>query len=308
MNTFLHAHGAEEEAGGLFSEVFMHGLLDTLKILPFLFLTYIIMELIEHKASSRAKLMLERSGKVGPLIGGTLGAVPQCGFSAMAANFYTSGVISMGALISVFLSTSDEMLPIMLANSVPVNQLLFILLYKVIVAVIAGFIIDIVLGAMGRKRCNINIEEVCEHESCHCGEKGIFRSALHHTLTMGGFLLAVTVLINLIIHFAGDGVISDTVYGKPVISHLICAVIGLVPNCAVSVAITNFYIAGFISLGSMLSGLFSGAGIGILVLLRTNKSKKESIVILLLLVLIGFAFGLLADALNMEDIIVKMSK
>ena len=127
MNTFLHAHGAEEEAGGLFSEVFMHGLLDTLKILPFLFLTYIIMELIEHKASSRAKLMLERSGKVGPLIGGTLGAVPQCGFSAMAANFYTSGVISMGALISVFLSTSDEMLPIMLANSVPVNQLLFVM-------------------------------------------------------------------------------------------------------------------------------------------------------------------------------------
>lgn len=299
MNTLLHTHANGD--GNIFyeilREVILHGLLDTLKILPFLLVTYLIMEFIEHKASAKSRAFMERSGALGPLVGGLIGAVPQCGFSAAASNFYTGRVITLGMLISIFLSTSDEMLPIMISGKVSVLGILAILGYKALVGIIVGFTVDFTLRLLNRKKEPINIDRICEEDSCHC-ERGIIFSAIHHTLSVGSFVLIITLAINLLVFFAGSENISEIMYGKPFISHLISSVIGLIPNCAVSVALTDFCLEGFITAGTMLSGLFSGAGVGLLILFRVNKRIKENLAIAGILIASGTLFGLIADLLN----------
>ena len=304
MTTLLHAHGAESQNvwHRIFEEVLLHGILDTLKIIPFLFFTYLLMEFIEHKASGKTRAFMERSGSAGPLVGGLLGAVPQCGFSAAAANFYTGRVITLGTLAAVFLSTSDEMLPIMISGSIPVKAIFAILGYKAAVGMLVGFAIDLTLRLMRRGRPHINIDEICDNDNCHC-ENGIIPSALHHTLTIGGFILIVTLIVNALVLFVGSESLSHVMYGKPLISHAVAAVLGLIPNCAVSVALTNFCIEGFISVGTMLSGLFSGAGVGILVLFKVNKNLKENLTVIGILILSGTLFGFIADLLNFSSLL-----
>ena len=299
MNTLLHTHGhgGGDVLYGILDEVILHGLLDTLKILPFLLVTYLIMEFIEHKASAKSRAFMERSGALGPLVGGLIGAVPQCGFSAAASNFYTGRVITLGMLISIFLSTSDEMLPIMISGKVSALGILAILGYKALVGIIVGFTVDFTLKLFNRKKEPINIDRICEEDSCHC-ERGIIFSAIHHTLSVGSFVLIITLAINLLVFFAGSENISEIMYGKPFISHLISSVIGLIPNCAVSVALTDFCLEGFITAGTMLSGLFSGAGVGLLILFRVNKRIKENLAIAGILIASGTLFGLIADLLN----------
>ena len=304
MNTLLHTHGAEHANiwRGIFEEVFLGGLIDTLKILPFLFVTYLLMELIEHKASAKARSFMERSGAAGPAVGGLLGAIPQCGFSASAANFYTGRVISLGMLISIFLSTSDEMLPIMVSGKISAGAILAILGYKAAVGIFVGFTVDIVLKLIRGKREPINIDRICEEDDCHC-ENGVLFSAIHHTVTVGAFVLIITMLINLLVLLVGTESIAGVMYDKPFISHLIAAVIGLIPNCAVSVALTDFCLEGFITAGTMLAGLFSGAGVGVLVLFKVNKDYREIFAVMGILVLSGFVFGLLADVLNFSALL-----
>lgn len=299
MNTLLHVHehGGGDIWHGIYEEVLLHGILDTLKILPFLFITYLIMEFIEHKASGKTRAFMERSGRLGPLVGGLVGAVPQCGFSAAASNFYTGRVITLGMLISIFLSTSDEMLPIMISGKVSAVGILAILGYKAAVGILVGFAVDFTLRLLNRKKEPINIDRICEEDNCHC-ERGVFLSALHHTLTVGGFVLLITLLINLLVFFIGAESISKIMYGKPFISHLIASIIGLIPNCAVSVALTDFCLEGFITAGTMLSGLFSGAGVGLLILFKVNKRIKENLAVVGILVAAGTVFGLIADLLN----------
>jgi len=303
MTTLLHAHGAESQDvwHRIYEEVLLHGILDTLKIIPFLFFTYLLMEFIEHKASGKTRAFMERSGSAGPLAGGLLGAVPQCGFSAAAANFYTGRVITLGTLAAVFLSTSDEMLPIMISGSIPAKAIFAILGYKAGVGMLVGFAIDLTLRLMRRGRPHINIDEICDNDNCHC-ENGIILSALHHTLTIGGFILIVTLIVNALVLFVGSESLSHVMYGKPLISHAVAAVLGLIPNCAVSVALTNFFIEGFISAGTMLSGLFSGAGVGILVLFKVNKNLKENLAVIGILILSGTLFGFIADLLNFSSL------
>lgn len=291
--TLLHANGGEGFIGFL-GEVILEGVIDTLKLIPFLFLTYLLMEFIEHRASDKVLGSIKRAGKLAPLPAALVGAIPQCGFSAAAANLYTGKVITLGALIAVFLSTSDEMLPILIAGNIPTDDILLILAYKVIAAILVGFAIDIALHLFGKKEEDINIDEICEADDCHC-ERGILHSALHHTMTTGLFLLAVTVTINAVIFAIGEEALSSVMYGKPFVSHLIASVFGLLPNCAASVTLATLASEGLITVGTMLSGLFSGSGVGILVLFRMNKNLKQNLLILLLLVVCGFAFGLLAD-------------
>ena len=304
MTTLLHAHGAEslDVWHRIFEEVLLHGILDTLKIIPFLFFTYLLMEFIEHKASEKTRAFMEHSGSAGPLAGGLLGAVPQCGFSAAAANFYTGRVITLGTLASVFLSTSDEMLPIMISGSISAKAIFSILGYKAAVGMLVGFAIDLTLRLMHRSKLHINIDEICDNDNCHC-ENGIIPSALHHTLTVGGFILIVTLTVNALVLFVGNESLSNVMHGKPLISHAAAAVLGLIPNCAVSVALTNFCIEGFISAGTMLSGLFSGAGVGILVLFKVNKNLKENLTVIGILILSGTLFGFIADLLNFSSLL-----
>lgn len=304
MNTLLHTHTSEDTGilSKILDDVLLHGFLDTLKIIPFLLLTYLFMEFIEHKASKKTVRVLERSGKFGPALCGLLGAVPQCGFSAAASNFYTGRVITLGMLISVFLSTSDEMLPIMISGKIPTKAIIFILLYKTLVGIFVGFAVDLSLRLMRIRQEKINIDRLCEEDGCHC-ERGIFFSALHHTLTVGAFVFAVTLLINVLVVFIGTDAISDIMYDRPFISHIISSLVGLIPNCAVSVLLTDFCIEGFITVGTMLSGLFSGAGVGLLVLFKVNKSIKENLAVVAILIACGTLFGFLADVLNFSSLL-----
>ncbi len=301
INKPLSQMSPKELAALIFDEVILHAILDTLKIILFLFAAYLIMEFIEHKASKRLESSIKAAGKLGPLIGGAVGALPQCGFSAVAANFYAGRVISAGTLIAVFLSTSDEMLPVMLSGNIPPLKILGILSYKVAVGIGIGFIIDAALRFMHKEKTEIDIDEICENDNRHC-EKGILHSALHHTLTIGTFILLVTLLINTLVLFIGEENLTRIFYDKPFIAHLTAAVFGLIPNCAASVALSEFCISGYITVGTMLSGLFSGAGVGLLVLFRVNKRVRENITILLTLVVCATVFGMLADLLGFLSI------
>ena len=291
----LHTHA---EGGnlltGLLSEVLLAGIVDTLKLLPFLFLTYLLMEYIEHRAEERTERFMERAGYLGPLVGGALGAVPQCGFSAAAANLYTGRVITVGTLVAVFLSTSDEMLPILITGNIPFGTVLLVLLYKAAVGIAVGFGLDAALRLISKNNEKINIDAICDEDNCHC-ERGILHSALHHTLTISAFVLAVTLIINALVFFVGEEALGSIMYDKPFISHLIAAVFGLIPNCAASVVLATLCADGLITAGTMLAGLFSGAGVGLLVLFRMNKNIKENLIVTAILVASGVVFGLLGD-------------
>ena len=290
----LHMHA--EEGAHWAEEILLDGLLDTLKIAPFLFLTYLLMEFIEHRAGEKAERFMKRAGGFAPAVGGLLGAVPQCGFSAAASNLYAGRIISVGTLVAVFLSTSDEMIPILISGQVSLGTVALIVLYKTAVGIIVGFAVDLALRLMNRKAEKINIDAICDEDNCHC-DKGIWYSALHHTLTISLFVLLVTLSINALVFFVGEDKLGAIMYDKPFISHIISAILGLVPNCAVSVALTKLCTGGLITVGTMLSGLFSGAGVGLLVLFRVNKKIKENLVIVGIILAAGVLFGMLGDLL-----------
>ena len=285
--------------GEFLDEVIIHGFIDTLKLVLFLFLTYLLMEFIEHKASDKLKCTMTRAGKFGPLIGGALGAVPQCGFSAAAANLYTGRVITLGTLIAVFLSTSDEMLPILISGSMDFGKVLTIILYKTTVGIVMGFVIDLALKLMRKEKEEINIDEICDNDDCHC-ENGIVSSAIHHTLSVSFFVLLVSLSVNAITFFALDEALSGSLFALPVVSHILSAIVGLIPNCASSVALTRLAMSGVISTGAMISGLFAGAGVGTLILFKMNRRPRENVMIVGLLLLIGIVFGLIADLVGIS--------
>jgi hypothetical protein len=293
--TLLHTHTTEGLVGFL-DEVILHGFLDTLKLVPFLFLTYLLMEFIEHKASGKTAAFIKKAGALGPLPAALTGAIPQCGFSAAAANLYTGRVITLGSLLAVFLSTSDEMLPVLLSGGFSLADILIIVAYKAISAVAVGFAVDGILRLFGKGQEEINIDELCDADDCHC-ERGILHSAIHHTLTTGFFILLVTLFINTVIFLVGEDALSMILYNKPIISHAIASVFGLIPNCAASVTLATFASEGLITAGTMIAGLFSGSGVGLLVLFKINKNLKQNLAITALLAILGFGFGLLADCI-----------
>ena len=282
------------EAGRFIDEVVFHGILEVLILLPFLYLTYLLMELIEHKASEKTRAIMTRAGRLGPLAGAPLGAIPQCGFSSVASNLYAGRVITMGTLVAVFLSTSDEMLPILIAGNVNITTVLLIILYKIVVAMLAGFAIDLILRVVGRDKREMDIDAICDEDGCHC-EKGIFLSALHHTVSVGLWCLAVVLGIGTLIFFIGQDALAALVVDIPVVSHLICALIGLIPNCAASVALSELALSGIITSGEMIAGLFSAAGVGTFVLFKMNKPMRENLIIMALVVTVGTVFGAIAD-------------
>lgn len=301
MNTFLLSTAAFD-FGEFLHEVVLHGFLDTLKIAAFLFLAYLFMEFIEHKASDKLERAIGKAGAFGPLIGASLGALPQCGFSAVAANFYTGGIVSMGALVAVFLSTSDEMIAIMISGKVSAGAIFAIIGYKLFVGIIVGFAVDFALSLMRVKKREIDIDSICENDNCHC-ERGIFFSALHHTLTVGSFVLLISLLLNGAVYAIGEERLADILYAGPFVGHLISALLGLVPNCAISVLLTTLCVDGYITAGMMMSGLFSGAGVGLLVLFRVNKNIKENLAVTAIIFVSGLVFGLLADAIGFSALI-----
>lgn len=289
-----------EEIIHIATHVLEHSVEDTLYIIPFLFVTYLAMEWLEHRTSGKAEAAIQRAGAAGPVVGALVGAVPQCGFSAAAATLYAGRVITLGTLFAVFLSTSDEMLPIFLAEQVPLDVILKILGAKIVIGMVMGFIVDAVLRIARRIDSPLHIHDLCEHDHCHChgGEGGILKSALKHTLQVTLFIFVITIVLNGILEVVGEDVLAEFLAANPALSIFGSALVGLVPNCAASVVIAQLYVEGVLGAGAMLAGLLVSAGVGLLVLVRANRHWKQNAGIIVVLYATGVAWGLIANALG----------
>lgn len=283
---------------------FLHAIEHTLPIIPFLYLTYLLMELLERKAGGKMQRIISDAGKFGPLLGALLGVVPQCGFSAVGAGLYAGRVITTGTLLAIFLSTSDEMLPLLISSGAPITLMLKILAPKAVIAAIAGFAVDRITSIVRRgKKEEVRIVEMCSAGHCHCDRQSIWLASLVHTLKITASVFAVSFALEIVLELLGEDFLAGILTGTPVIGCLFAAIVGLLPNCASSVAITQLYLEGVISAGAMLSGLLVGAGIGILVLLRANRPLKDSLRVIAILFGIGLAAGLVFDLLSIGSII-----
>ena len=279
-------------------EILEHTLKDSIKLIPFLFITYLLMEFLEHKTSSKINKTIEKSGKYGPLVGGILGLLPQCGFSVMATNLYMGRIISVGTLITIYLTTSDEMLPILLSENVAIGVIIKILATKLLIGVIAGIIIDLILNLKNKekKEKEQNVD-FCEQEHCHC-EEGIVKSAIRHTVSIFIFIIIITFILNLVIHYIGEDTLSNLIMNNKILGPVIAGLIGLIPNCASSVIISQLYIEKVISSAIMIAGLLVNAGVGLLVLFRVNRNLKENIKITTILYGIGVVSGILLELIG----------
>ena len=281
-------------------------LLDSLKdcaiMLPILFLAYLFMEFVEKKAGDRLNRAVAKVGVAGPALGGMLGAVPQCGFSGAIAGFYAAGIVSLGTLLSVFLSTSDEMLPILIGklgdegSAITAGVIVKVLLFKVIGGILAGFVINGVMRLFRRRRLSgsDHIHDFCEQENCDC-EESIWLSALKHTVKVILLIFAVSLVINIIFEFWGAEFFSGIIINIPILGEMLLALIGLIPNCSASVLITELFAEGVIPAGQMVAGLMANAGVGLLVLFRLNKKVKENLMITGLLYLCAVVLGVITS-------------
>lgn len=282
-------------------DIILEACVDTGKLIPFLFLTYLLMEWLEHKTGSRTQAVIRRAGKAGPLFGGVLGVFPQCGFSAAASNLYSGGVITAGTLVAVFLSTSDEMLPIFVSEAVPMATIIKILFCKALYGILCGFVLDFLYHSVLRREVRYkNIHSMCESEHCKC-EEGVFPSALRHTFHITIFIFLVTLVLEGVMEGIGEERLSGLIADVPIIGEAIAGLIGLIPNCASSVIITQLYLQQVISAGPMMAGLFVNAGVGILVLCRMNKKHiKQNVGIIAYLYLTGVVGGILISLLKIS--------
>ncbi len=292
----------------LFLHVLEHSVGDTLRLVPFLFVTYLAMEALEHASADRVQAVVERSGKAGPVVGALLGAVPQCGFSAMAATLYAGRVVTVGTLVAVILSTSDEMVPVFLAHQEPPSRMLAIMAAKVVVGVAVGFAVDVALRLLRRAGDgHAHIHELCERAHCHCddehaghdhghGRWAVVRSAAVHTVQVSAWILAITFAFGLVIELVGVDALATAVANHPVRATFLSALVGLIPNCGASVAITELYLEGALATGPMLAGLLASGGVGLLVLWRTNVDVRQSALITLFVYGVAVVVGLAAGA------------
>lgn len=327
-----------EEITHIIMHTLEHSIEDTLYLIPFLFVTYLAMEWLEHKTGGRTQEAVQRAGAAGPVLGSLLGVIPQCGFSAAAATLYAGRVITLGTVFAVFLSTSDEMLPIFLAEQVPIDTVVKVMGAKVIIGMVMGFIVDAALRLIRRDRQNLRIHELCARDKCHCGGdcatceenpalvyehhddcgsccthehhehdhghdhdhgwKGITKSALVHTAQVTLFIFVITLVLNGVLETVGEDALAAFVGSNSVLAVFASALVGLVPNCAASVVIAQLYVEGVLGAGAMLSGLLVSAGIGLLVLVRTNRRAKENLAIVAILYVTGVAWGLAVNALG----------
>lgn len=265
-------------------------------MLPFLFAAFLVIEALEYYSSDFTARLLAGVGKAGPIVGAVAGCVPQCGFSVMAANLYAGGIISVGTLLSVFVATSDEAILILLGNPGRGEEVLLLLLTKVVIAVIAGYVTDLFLS----RSIEVKKEsgELCR--DCGCEEEGgILKPALNHTVKIFVYLFLFTGILNLCIEMFGIDEISGLLLGNTIFQPVAAAAIGLIPNCGASVILTQLYLNGAISFASVIAGLCTGAGVGLVVLFKMNRHRKENLKILALLSVVGVAAGMILELAGM---------
>lgn len=284
-----------------FLELLSDSLIDVLKLLPFLYIVFLFMEWFEHKAGDRTKTIIKRSGPLGPVVGAAVGIIPQCGFSSIASNLYSAGIISVGTLLSVFLSTSDEMLPVFISGGMPLLSIIKFIFVKFIFAVVTGFLCQSVLAVINRKKKHEKeVHEICENEQCSCDDHGIFFSSLIHTLKIALFIFIFTFIFGLLLMLIGEDAIFSFVSAHEYAGIFFSALIGLVPNCGASVLIATFYVKGLLTTGQAIAGLLAGAGAGLLVLFRTNKNPKENLGFIFVLYVISIIWGFAVSILGIN--------
>ncbi len=289
----------------LILESLADAVMDTLKLIPFLFVTYLVMEALERHTEERSQELIRREnvGPFGPVLGGLVGIVPQCGFSAAAASLFSGGVISLGTLLAVFLSTSDEMLPLFISAKLPLLQMVRILGTKAGIAVVTGLVVDFILHHVRRLRGEHHIHDLCEQEHCGCEEEegSIWSSALVHTLHITVFVFLITLVLTLAVEGFGEEAVRGLLTGHPTAGVFLSCLVGLIPNCASSVMISQLYLDGLIEAGQMLSGLLVSSGVGLLVLYRTNSHHlKENLQVTALLYALGVVWGLVLTAAGVQ--------
>lgn len=277
-------------------EVILDTIIDSLKLIPFLLVAFIIIELLEHKLNNKTKSIITKSKKIGPIIGSLLGVIPQCGFSVMATNLYITRIITLGTLISIYLSTSDEMLIIMISEKVEISLILKILLIKIFFGIVYGLIIDKIINK--KKKDKETNYELCDEEHCDCNHS-ILLSAIKHTLHITLFIFIITLIINTIFTLLGDNYLSKILLNNSILSPFITSLIGLIPNCAASVILTELYLNSTISLGALIGGLLTSSGSSLLVLIKNNKNQKENLSIILLLYALGVLSGIIIELISL---------
>ena len=288
------------------AELFVDCALDALKdgalSIPILFLAYLLMELLERSRRLDESILHAYSRKAGPAIGGLLGVIPQCGISGAAATLFSTGTITVGTMLAVFFATSDEMLPIMLSamtdeNGIAASSILKIVAGKAALGIALGYLVDAVAGRFFRREKDIH--SFCEREHCECGEEegSALHAALMHTLKIALLLIAVNFVLNLLLELAGAERLSATLFARPVTGELLLALLGLIPNCSVSVIITKGYLSGIIGLGGLFAGLLSNAGIGLLVLFRSNANLRENLTVVAISYVLSALSGILISLL-----------
>ncbi len=277
-------------------EVILDTIVDSLKLIPFLLVAFLIIELLEHKLNNKTKNILTKSKKIGPIIGSLLGVIPQCGFSVMATNLYITTIITLGTLISIYLSTSDEMLIIMISEKVEISLILKILLIKIFFGIVYGLIIDKIINK--KKKDKETNYELCDEEHCDCNHS-ILLSAIKHTLHITLFIFIITLIINTIFTLLGDNYLSKILLNNSILSPFITSLIGLIPNCAASVILTELYLNSTISLGALIGGLLTSSGSSLLVLIKNNKNQKENLSIILLLYTLGVLSGIIIELISL---------
>ncbi len=281
-------------------EIVLDAILDCVRMLPFLFAAFLILETIEHYAQEKMERMLSKVQYGGPLVGALLGCIPQCGFSIIAASLYSGGVVTLGTLLSVFIATSDEAVLILLGHPGSQNVILPLLGVKIVIAVLAGYCVDFLsrrYKRSGHMMEQHNIEEICMDCGCH-ESHGILRPALRHTMQIFGFLLIVTVALNMAIAFVGVDRLAAFLWKDSVFQPFWAALIGMIPNCAASVLLTELYMQHMISFASAIAGLSTGAGLGLLVLFQTNHHRRENGMVVVLLYAFAVLFGVLLEVLG----------
>ncbi len=277
-------------------EILLDTILDSLKLIPFLFVAFLIIELIEHKLTDKNKNILIKSKKIGPILGSLLGAVPQCGFSVMATNLYVIRIITLGTLISIYLSTSDEMLIVMLSENIDISIIIKIILIKIIFGIIYGLIIDKI--AINKKTKEEENYEICNDEHCDC-KHGIVLSSIKHTIHITLFIFIITLILNTIFNYVGEDYLSKIFLTNTIFGTFITSLIGLIPNCASSVILTELYINNSISIGALIGGLLTSSGTSLLVLFKNNKNIKENLKIVLLLYSLGVISGIIIELITL---------
>lgn len=326
MDEFLH----------IAEHVLEHSVADTLYLIPILFVTYVVMEWLEHRTGHKAQEAVKRAGAAGPIVGALVGVVPQCGFSAVAATLWAGRVITFGTFFAVLLSTSDEMLPILIAEQAPIATILKILGVKIMIGMVMGFAADAMLRVAHRDNQKLRIHEICAQDNCHCtdgcttchehpelvyehtddccqtcthehhhhdhdhdaGWKQILKSALIHTIQITIFIFIITVILNTVLEVVGEDALGSFLSSNQILAIFGAALIGLIPNCAPSIVIAQLYMEGVLGAGAMLSGLLVSAGVGLLVLIRTNRHPVQNVIVIVFLYATGVFWGLLVNLLG----------